>query len=64
MFKSQFINVIKKVVTKGVIIKGVYCNSPFFPLALELSVWTSSIALAFVLECHLLVTIAHEMSTK
>jgi len=26
MFKSQFINVTKKVVTKGVIIKGVYDN--------------------------------------
>jgi hypothetical protein len=52
------------VVTKGVIVKGVYCNSPYLSLALELSAWTSSIALAFVLECHLLVAIAHEMSTK
>jgi hypothetical protein len=27
MFESQFINVTQKVVTKGVIIKGVYCIS-------------------------------------
>ncbi len=64
MFKSQFVNVIKKVVTKGMNIKWVYCNPPFLSLALELRVWTSSVALAFVLECHLHVAIAHAMSTK
>jgi hypothetical protein len=30
MFKSQFVSVTKKVVTKGVIIKGVYCTLTFY----------------------------------
>jgi hypothetical protein len=31
MFKSQFISVTKEVVTKGVIIKGVYCSCGVYP---------------------------------
>ncbi len=42
----------------------IYCNPPFLSLALELSMSTSSVALAFVLECQLHVAIAHAMSTK